>query len=74
MFEAFYEVIEALEQEKGGLLETFRILRIEAGDEFQAKAIAEQGAPLDSWIGFIDCAKIPIYRPKGRKALQRATY
>ena len=47
---------------------------IEARAEMYAKDIAEQGAPFDNCICFMECNKIKMYRPGGRKDLQRATY
>lgn len=74
MSEVFYEVIESLVGEHGELLETFRGELMKEREEMHAKAIHEEGAPLNNCVGFIDCTRIAMCRPGGRSVLQRSTY
>ena len=62
MCEVCYEEIEALVQEQGGLLETFRTEMIEARAKLYSEGIAEQSARLDKCIDFIDCNKVQMSR------------
>lgn len=74
MSEVYYEVMESLVQDNGGLLENFRGDMIARRAEVYARAIHERGAPLDNCIGFIDCTRIAMCRPGGRGHLQRTVY
>lgn len=39
-----------------------------------AEAVLEKGAPMDKFMGFIDCKKMQMNRPSGPSAYQRSAY
>ena len=60
MSEVFYEVVERLCGTHGDRLEIFQGAIMADRAELYAKAIHENGAPLDNCVGFIDCTKIQM--------------
>lgn len=74
MSEVFWECIESLIDNWGHVLSTFRTEFIRERANLYADAIKNNGAPLDSCIGFIDGTKIQMNRPSGGNHIQRACY
>ena len=71
--EIFWETIDFFIQKEGHLL-AFRPGLISSRAPQYARAVYEKGAPLDMVVGFIDCTKIQMSRPKGHGSFQRASF
>lgn len=72
--EIFWESVESFVDSYGGIISTLRsdLLSTRATD--YPKFILDNGAPLSSCIGFIDCTKIIMVRPGGPGSNQRSCY
>lgn len=71
--EVFWELVELFVNKFQYTLE-LRTQLIHTRAQMYAEAISEQGSPLDSVFGFIDCTKIRMCRPGGPPLNQRSVY
>ena len=72
--EVLWEVLESFYEAQGHLLLDLKEGLLVQRAEMCADSITNAGAPLDSFVGFIDCTKIKMTRPGGHGGLQRSCY
>jgi len=63
--EVFWMVLEVFIATKGHLITNFRSDLVQERAVQNAEAIANKGAPRQNCVGFVDCTKIRMCRPKG---------
>lgn len=72
--EVFWEALEMFIDQWGHVLTNVNVELLAERADMYAQAISNEGAPLDSCFGFMDCTKLEMSRPGGDGAMQRSCY